>query len=118
MRPYGRRGGALPNLQSPRGVASATQEVAMHTPEASIDLHPMKSLTSYTLARFVLDEGVLPLVTETLPLAEQVRRSLLAISRHLARRRQPTLADADLWPLTPAFWGKDEHGRPRTGHAH
>jgi CRISPR-associated protein Csb2 len=61
---------------------------------------------------------VLPLVTETLPLAEQARRSLLAWCQRLVHRDQPSLADADIWPLSPAFWGKDLHGQSRTGHAH
>jgi len=73
---------------------------------------------TYTLSRFALDAPVLPLVIDTLPLAEQGRRALLSIGKHLARRDNPSLADADIWPLSPAFWGKDEQGRPRTGHEH
>jgi CRISPR-associated protein Csb2 len=61
---------------------------------------------------------VLPLVTETLPLAEEARRSLLSKCKYLARRSNPDLADADIWPLSPAIWGKDERGQPRTGHEH
>jgi CRISPR-associated protein Csb2 len=72
----------------------------------------------FTLARFALHGPVLPLVTETLPRAEQGRRSLLSKCKHLALRRDPTLADAAIWPLSPAFWGKDEHSAPRTGHEH
>jgi CRISPR-associated protein Csb2 len=71
-----------------------------------------------TVARFLVDGPVLPLVTETLPLAEQARRSLLSICKHLARRRAPHLSDSEIWPLSPALWGKDEEGRPRIGHAH
>jgi CRISPR-associated protein Csb2 len=71
-----------------------------------------------TIARFVLDGPVLPLVTETLPLAEQGRRSLLSKCKHLARHQNPNLADAAIWPLSPAFWGKDADGHPRTGHEH
>jgi CRISPR-associated protein Csb2 len=73
---------------------------------------------AFPLARYALDGPVLPLVTETLPLAEQARRSLLAKCKYLALRDLPSLADADIWPLSPAFWGKDERGRPRTGHQH
>jgi CRISPR-associated protein Csb2 len=75
----------------------------------------------YTVARYALagPQGrPLPSVTETLPFAEQARRSLLARCTHLALRDHPTLADAAIWPLSPAFWGKDEHGRPDTGHQH
>jgi CRISPR-associated protein Csb2 len=71
-----------------------------------------------TIARFLLDAPVLPLVAETLPLAEQARRSLLATCKHLARSNDASLADADIWPLSPAFWGKDEHGQRQTGHQH
>ena len=72
----------------------------------------------FSLARFALDGPDLPLVTETLPLAEEFRRSLLSKCKYLARQRDPSLADADIWPLSPAFWGKDEHAQPRTGHQH
>lgn len=73
---------------------------------------------SYSVARFALDGASLPLLTETLPLAEQARRSLLSKCKYLARRDKPSLADADIWPLSPAFWGKDAQGQPRTGHQH
>lgn len=78
----------------------------------------MVNIRSFTLARYALDGPVLPLITETLPLAEQARRSLLAKCKYLALREQPGLADADIWPQSPAFWGKDDEGRPRTGHQH
>jgi CRISPR-associated protein Csb2 len=71
-----------------------------------------------TLARFLLDGPALPLVAETLPLAEQARRSLLSRCKHLAHRRDPRLSDDAIWRLSPAFWGKDDEGQPRTGHAH
>jgi CRISPR-associated protein Csb2 len=71
-----------------------------------------------TVARFALDGPVLPLITETLILADQARRSLLSKCKYLARRDNPSLADADIGPLCPAFWGKDENGQPRTGHEH
>jgi CRISPR-associated protein Csb2 len=73
---------------------------------------------TFTLARFLLDAPVLPLITETLPLAEQARHSLLSKCKYLARRDNPNLADADIWPLSPAFWGKDEQAQPRTNHQH
>lgn len=71
-----------------------------------------------TVARFAIDGPVLPLVTETLPLAERARHALLSKCKFLARRDRPGLADADIWPLTPALWGKDERGQPRKGHQH
>ncbi len=76
----------------------------------------------YTVARFALERATgqqsLPSVTETLPLAEQVRHALLFRCQQIVRRRDASLADADIWPLSPAFWGKDEQGRPLTGHVH
>jgi CRISPR-associated protein Csb2 len=71
-----------------------------------------------TVARFLLDGPVLPLVTETLPLAEQARRALLWWCRQLAQRDQPGLPPQDVLPRAPAFWGKENDGRPRTGHRH
>ena len=76
----------------------------------------------YTIARFAFDGAEdrppLPSITETLPLAEQVRQALLARCGDLARRRDASLPDTDIWRLSPAFWGKDEQGHPRTGHEH
>jgi len=43
---------------------------------------------------------------------------LLSKCQYLARRDNPGLIDADIGPLCPALWGKDEHGQPRTGHEH
>ncbi len=77
-----------------------------------------RKLLKASLARFALDGPVLPLVTETLPLAEQTRRSLLSICGSIALRREPDLADGEVWRLAAAFWGKDELGRPRVGHQH
>jgi len=72
----------------------------------------------YTLARFGFDGPVLPPVTDTLALAEQVRRSLLSICTKIVLWDNPSQANSDIWPLSPAFWGKDERGLPRTGHEH
>lgn len=80
------------------------------------DLNPKPA--RHSLARFALDGPVLPLVADTLPLAEQARRSLLSKCKYLALRREPGLADSEIWRRSPAFWGKDEQGRPGTGHQH
>jgi CRISPR-associated protein Csb2 len=71
-----------------------------------------------TFARFALDGPVLPLVTETLPLAESVRRKLLECCKRLQCPDDPRRAYADLPSIAPAFWGKDEGRRPLTGHRH
>jgi CRISPR-associated protein Csb2 len=72
----------------------------------------------FTTARFALNDVVLPLVGETLPLAEQGRRALLFLCKKLARGRDGSLADSEIWRLSPAFWGKDNQGQPRQGHEH
>ncbi len=71
-----------------------------------------------TLARIALDAPVLPLITESLPVAEQARRSLLSICKSLALRDESSLPDEDVWRRSPALWGKDEEGRPRCRHEH
>jgi CRISPR-associated protein Csb2 len=43
---------------------------------------------------------------------------MLSKCKLLALRDNARLTDADIWPLCPAFWGKDDHGLPRTGHEH
>lgn len=73
---------------------------------------------TYTLARFAVDGPMLPPISNTLPLAEQVRRALLCICTRIVLRDNPGLANSDIWRLSPAFWGKDDQGRPLTGHGH
>lgn len=64
------------------------------------------------VARFALDSTVLPLVTETLPVAEDVRRNLMGIFG----RRFPT-ADGQK-ANSPIFSGKTDDGTPGTTHGH
>jgi CRISPR-associated protein Csb2 len=79
---------------------------------------PAQSSGFTIVARFALDGPVLPLVTETLPLAEQARRSLLSKCKYLLLRLNPDLRDTEVGPRCFAFWGKDEQAQPRTGHQH
>jgi CRISPR-associated protein Csb2 len=76
----------------------------------------------HTVARFVLDVArgrrPLPLVTDSLPVGEQVRSALLSICKGIALRRTSDLAGSALWKSASAFWGKDEEGMPRKGHEH
>ncbi len=78
-----------------------------HTPRP----RPRSAVTSIQVARFVLDSAVLPLVTETLPVAEAARCALMGAYRWLAARE-----GASGWSET--FSGKDAQGRPLSGHAH
>ena len=59
------------------------------------------------VARFALDSSVLPLVPETLRVAESARRTLMGI--------YGTLSSAG---RSPIFSGKDDNGQPLRDHAH
>lgn len=80
--------------------------------------------TDFIVARFVLDvaEGrrPLPLVTETLAFAEEVRRQLGREYARLIRRRNTGIDfpryDARLF--SPILYGKDEAGSPARSHLH
>jgi len=64
------------------------------------------------VARFALDSAVLPLVTETLPVAETARRILMGIYG----KKFPA-ADSSRG-RSPVFSGKTADGEPRQGHGH
>lgn len=72
-----------------------------------------------TAARFVIDAQVLPLVKETLPVAELVRRHLMGIYRRIeeTRLRAEGVQNFPL-PRSEVFSGKDVAGRPLEGHMH
>lgn len=78
------------------------------------------------VVRFALDSAVLPLVTETLPIAEAARRALiyrLADVRGRSRygnewSRERHKAGEQPVPLEGAIIGKDVAGKPSTGHTH
>ena len=80
--------------------------------------------TDYIAARFVLDvaEGrrPLPLVTETLPLAEAVRRELGRAYAGVIRRRGRgvKIERGDSRLYSPIIYGKDESGAPARSHEH
>jgi CRISPR-associated protein Csb2 len=84
--------------------------------------HPAQSPRQrrLTVARYALDGPVLPLLTDTLPLAEMIRRALMGMYRRVKQRDlygQHAPADAPL-PRSGVFSGKDEDGRPLHGHRH
>lgn len=63
------------------------------------------------VARYALDSTVLPLVTETLPVAEAARRALMSIYGRLTERN-------GVRSRSSVFSGKDQRGNPLTGHGH
>lgn len=63
------------------------------------------------VARYALDSDVLPLVTETLPVAEAARCALMSSHGRVAERN-------GVRGRSPVFSGKDEDGNPLTGHGH
>lgn len=63
------------------------------------------------LARYALDSAVLPLVTETLPVAEATRRAVMSIHGRLTERN-------GVRGRSGVLSGKDEHGAPLAGHRH
>lgn len=73
---------------------------------------PRRSLPPFQIARFALDSTVLPLVTESLPVAESARRMLMGI----CGRKFPQ-ADGSRG-RSAVFSGKDSAGEPLEGHGH
>ncbi len=72
---------------------------------------PKPKTSAIQVARYALDSTVLPLVTETLPLAEQVRFKLMGIYGRLTERE-------GLRGKSPIFSGKDFEGNKLAGHGH
>ncbi len=85
---------------------------------------PGDAKSDYIVARFVLDvaEGrrPLPLVTETLPLAEAIRRQLgFEYVRVVRNRHKGTEIPRDDPRLfSPIIYGKDQNGDPARSHDH
>ncbi len=78
-------------------------------PERNIAQHHN---TPFQIARFALDSTVLPLVTETLPVAESARRGLMDWYGRLC-----ILPDGSKG-RSPIFSGKDADSEPLRGHRH
>ena len=73
-----------------------------------------------TMARFAMDAAVLPLVEETLHVAEKARIAAMGCYRRSAEHRLyggPTPAGMPL-PRSDVFSGKGVDGKPLTGHCH
>jgi len=74
------------------------------------------------VVRYVLDSTVLPLVAETLPVAEAARRALMGIYGRLVwrgtHRGEPYPQEPGLRPKSEVFSGKDAVGNHLEGHIH
>jgi len=72
---------------------------------------PRRNERRAQVVRFALDSTVLPLVTETLAIAEHVRRKLMGIYGRITERNGSKGKSA-------VFSGKDAEGNPQAGHRH
>ena len=87
---------------------------------------PRHRTTGFTVARFLFDGPVLPLITETLPLAEQARSALMSVYRQTKTDRDPERSEvisgkaADGQPLRDGrgayYLPADEDGDDRIDH--
>lgn len=73
-----------------------------------------------TMARFIADGSVLPLVEDTLRIAESARRTAMGLFRRIEEKRlyQGNAPDDAPLPRSVVFSGKDEQSRPLAGHRH
>ena len=72
---------------------------------------PAAKQTAIHVARYALDSTVLPLVTETLRVAEAARRALMSIHGQLTEKN-------GMRGRSWVFSGKNEFGQPLVGHQH
>lgn len=80
----------------------------------------MSTKDAFTIARFAIDAPVLPLVEDTLKIAELARWTCMGIYRRIEEKRLyggPTPANEQL-PRSEVFSGKDNEGRALKGHGH
>lgn len=85
-------------------------------PRDCFKIEPSPKTTSYSfrpqVVRFALDSTVLPRITETLPIAEAARRTLMGIFGRLFPNPDGSKG------RSPILTGKDAQGRPLQGHRH
>ena len=74
--------------------------------------------SALTVARFALDGTVLPLVADTLPLAEIFRKELMRNCRFILRIPNGEPGREVLTRHCPSILGKNEAGRPLKDHRH
>jgi CRISPR-associated protein Csb2 len=72
------------------------------------------------MARFAVDGTVLPLVEDTLWIAESARRTAMGLFRRIEEKRlyQGNVPDDAPLPRSEVFSGKDAQSRPLAGHRH
>jgi len=94
-----------------------SRRVAYTRPRDCFKIEPAKSRRPRSKAlhpqvvRFALDSSVLPLITETLPVAEAVRRALMSWHGMLTGHN-------DVLGRSDVLSGKDKHGQPLVDHRH
>lgn len=102
-----------------------SQWVTYLRPKDCFAVQPQRQRTSTerprpTMARFVIDGSVLPLMEETLRISETARRTAMGVFRRIEERRlyrgEPP-KDAPL-PRSEVFSGKDANNIPLEGHHH
>src|SRR5213596_2975831 len=74
----------------------------------------------FTIARYILHGAGLPLVEDTLPLAERARAQAMGLYSKVRQRQRygrDIPADAE-WYRSATLAGKDADGRPLEGHRH
>jgi len=76
---------------------------------------PLRERARPRIARFVLDSPVLPLVEETLKVAELARRTAMGCFR---RTEEAMGSGGDSLPRSEVFSGKNELGEPLSDHVH
>jgi CRISPR-associated protein Csb2 len=79
--------------------------------DSDVRLRPMDTSRRIHVVRYALDSTVLPLVTETLPVAEASRRALMDIYGRLT-------GDNGVLGRSDMFSGKDAQGQPLADHRH
>jgi CRISPR-associated protein Csb2 len=89
---------------------SYTRPTRCFASEPSPPIRPVRATPQ--VARFALDSSVLPLVADTLPVAEAARRALMCLQGRITTTPDGARGRSDV------LSGKDEAARPLEGHRH
>jgi len=98
-----------PRLAAPPVLRRVPYRRPLHALDARLERAPATTGRGVEGVLYALEGKVLPPVTETVELAERVRRKAMGIHKRLA---------GDEGLVSPRFSGKDEQGRPLRGHPH